>query len=304
MVANTKPPITAMPRGAFCSPPSPRASDMGSMPMIIAGTLTGLSVGRLFLAGAIPGVLLGLGLMAVTWYLSKKRNYPKGEKVPRRLLLKEFFGAFWALMLTVLILYGIIGGLFSPTEAAMVACVYAVVIGMFVYKDLSLRDLPAVILETGITTASIIVLVGLANLFAWILTSERIPQMVADAMLSVTTNKFLIILMINLLLLFVGTFMETIAALLTLFPTLLVVALRVGIDPIHFAMIAVLNLMIGLTTPPVGVCLFVASSIGKVSISRISRAGLPLLAVSIFVLLLVSYIPALSTWLPNLLFNR
>ena len=128
--------------------------------------------------------------------------------------------------------------------------------------------------------------------------------MVADLLLSITSNKYLIILLINLLLLFVGTFMETIAALLTLFPTLLAVALRVGIDPIHFAMIAVLNLMIGLTTPPVGVCLFVASSIGKVSISRIARAGLPFLAVSIFVLLLVSYIPALSTWLPNLLFNR
>ncbi|HRV99967.1 MAG TPA: TRAP transporter large permease, partial [Aminobacteriaceae bacterium] len=240
----------------------------------------------------------------VSWFISKKRNYPKGVKVPRRLLLKEFFGAFWALMLTVLILYGIVGGFFSPTEAAMVACVYAVVIGMFVYKDLSFKELPAVILETAITTASIIVLVGLANLFAWILTSEQIPQMVADLLLSITSNKYLIILLINFLLLFVGTFMETIAALLTLFPTLLAVALRVGIDPIHFAMIAVLNLMIGLTTPPVGVCLFVASSIGKVSISRIARAGLPFLAVSIFVLLLVSYIPALSTWLPNLLFNR
>lgn len=275
-----------------------------SMPMIIAGTLTGLSVGRLFIAGAIPGLLLGIGLMIVAYFISKKRNYPKGEKVPRRLLLKEFFGAFWALMLTVLILYGIVGGFFSPTEAAMVACLYAVVVGMFVYRDLSFRDLPGLILEASITTASIIVLVGLANLFAWILTSEQIPQMVADFLLGITKNKFLIILMINLLLLFVGTFMETIAALLTLFPTLLAVALQVGIDPIHFSMIAVLNLMIGLTTPPVGVCLFVASSIGKISISRISRANMPFLAVSIFVLFLVSYIPALSTWLPNLLFSR
>ena len=186
----------------------------------------------------------------------------------------------------------------------MVACLYAVVVGMFVYRDLSFRELPGLILEASITTASIIVLVGLANLFAWILTSEQIPQMVADFLLGITKNKFLIILMINLLLLFVGTFMETIAALLTLFPTLLAVALQVGIDPIHFSMIAVLNLMIGLTTPPVGVCLFVASSIGKISISRISRANMPFLAVSIFVLFLVSYIPALSTWLPNLLFSR
>jgi len=154
-----------------------------------------------------------------------------------------------------------------------------------------------------VTTASIIVLVGLANLFAWIMTSEQIPQMVADALLSVTENKYLILLMINVLLLFVGTFMETIAALLTLFPTLLAVAVQVGVDPIQFAIIAVLNLMIGLTTPPVGVCLFVASSIGKISISKIARANIPFLLVSIVVLLLVSYIPAISLWLPSLFFK-
>lgn len=273
-----------------------------SMPMIIAGTLTSLSVGKLFMAGAVPGILLGIGLMIVSYFISRKKGHPKGEKATRRQLLHEFFGAFWALMLTVLILWGIVGGVFSPTEASVVASLYALFVGLFVYRDLKVRDLPRILIDTAVTTASIIVLVGVANLFAWILTSEQIPQMVADALLSVTKNKYLILLMINVLLLFVGTFMETIAALLTLFPTLLAVATQVGIDPIQFAIIAVLNLMIGLTTPPVGVCLFVASTIGKISISRIARANIPFLVVSIIVLLLVSYIPAISLWLPGLFF--
>lgn len=273
-----------------------------SMPMIIAGTLTSLSVGKLFMAGAVPGILLGIGLMIVSYFISRKKGHPKGEKVGKRQLLHEFFGAFWALMLTVLILWGIVGGVFSPTEASVVASLYALFVGLFIYRDLKVRDLPRILIDTAVTTASIIVLVGVANLFAWILTSEQIPQMVADALLSVTKNKYLILLMINVLLLFVGTFMETIAALLTLFPTLLAVAVQVGIDPIQFAIIAVLNLMIGLTTPPVGVCLFVSSTIGKISISRIARANIPFLLVSIFVLMLVSYIPAISLWLPSLFF--
>lgn len=269
-----------------------------SMPMIIAGTLTGLSVGRLFIAGAIPGILLGMSLMVMAWYLSKKRNYPKGKKTTWKELAVEFYGAFWALLMTVIILYGILGGYFSPTEAAMVACLYAFIVGILIYRDLKIRDVPRILLETAATTSAILILVGFANLFAWILASEQIPQMIAKWMLSLTENKYLIILFINVLLLFVGMFMETIAALLTLFPTLLAVAVKVGIDPIHFAMIAVLNLIIGLTTPPVGVCLFVSSSIGKVSVSRVAKANIPFLAVSLIVLLMVSYIPALSTWLP------
>ncbi len=273
-----------------------------SMPMIIAGTLTSLSVGKLFMAGAVPGVLLGLGLMIVSYFISRKKGHPKGEKASKRHLLHEFYGAFWALMLTVLILWGIVGGVFSPTEASVVASLYALFVGLFIYRDLKVRHLPRILIDTAVTTASIIVLVGVANLFAWILTSEQIPQMVADALLSLTHNKYVILLMINVLLLFVGTFMETIAALLTLFPTLLAVAVQVGIDPVQFAIIAVLNLMIGLTTPPVGVCLFVSSTIGKISISRIARANMPFLIVSIVVLLLVSYIPAISLWLPGLFF--
>ncbi len=273
-----------------------------SLPMIIAGTLTGLSVAKLFIAGAIPGILLGLGLMAVSYAISTKRGHPIGDRHSLRDILQKFTGAFWALLMTVVILVGIVGGIFTPTEASIVAVLYALFVGVFIYGELHIRDIPGIIVETAITTASLMVLVGLANLFGWILTSEQIPQLIAKSMLNLTQNKYMILLLINLLLLFVGTFMETIAALIILFPVLLKVAVTVGVDPIQFAIIAVLNLMIGLTTPPVGVCLFVTAGIGRISLGKISKAILPFLLVSIFVLLLVTYIPQISLWLPGLLF--
>lgn len=274
-----------------------------SVPMIIVGTLTGLSVGKMFMAGAIPGLLLGVGMMLTVWILARRRNYPKGRWEGFGALLKASRGAFWALLMTAIILFGIVGGYFTPTEASVVAALYAFVIGLFVYKGFTLSDLPGILLESAIGSGGLILLVGLANVFGWILTSEQIPQAIAASMLSLTTNKYVIILLINILLLIVGTFMETIAALIILFPPLLAVAIQVGIDPIHFATFAVLNLMIGLTTPPVGVCLFVAANIAKISLGDISRAIWPFLVCNIVILFLVSYVPALSLWLPSLLFR-
>lgn len=274
-----------------------------SVPMIIVGTLTGLSVGKMFMAGAIPGLLLGVGMMMTVWILARVRNYPKEPWQGFGALLRASRGAFWALLMTAIILFGIVGGYFTPTEASVVAALYAFVIGLFVYKGFKLRQLPAILLESAIGSGGLILLVGLANVFGWILTSEQIPQAIAASMLALTTNKYLIILMINILLLFVGTFMETIAALIILFPPLLAVATQVGIDPIHFATFAVLNLMIGLTTPPVGVCLFVAANIAKISLGAITRAIWPFLLCNLVILLLVSYVPALSLWLPSLLFR-
>lgn len=274
-----------------------------SLPMIIAATLSGLSVGKLFLAGAIPGLLLGLGLMLVVYFVAKKKNYPKHEKSSLMQILKSFIDAFWALMMTMIILFGIIGGVFTPTEASVVALLYALFIGIFVYKKLNLKNISVVILDSMKTTASLMVLVGFANLFGFILITEQIPQRISDQILLWTTNKYAVLLLINLLLIIVGTFMETIAALLILFPILLKVAIAVDIEPMHFTVIAVLNLIIGLTTPPVGVCLFVASSIGKTSIGKVSQAGLPFLAVSLSVLVLVSLFPELSLFLPKLIMD-
>lgn len=272
-----------------------------SVPMIIVGSLAGVSVGRMFLAGAVPGLLLGVAMMITVYLLAVKRGYPKGRRATLRELLREGRTAFWALMMTVIILYGIIGGFFTPTEASIVASLYALVVGMYVYKGLTWRKLPAILTDTVLTSSALLLLVGLANLFGWILTSQQIPQTIAALIMTISDNPIVVILILNLILLFVGAFMETIAALIILFPALLGVATGVGMDPVHFAVMAVLNLMIGLTTPPVGVCLFVVAGIGKLQMLTVARAILPFLACNIAVLLLVAYVPAISLWLPDLL---
>lgn len=272
-----------------------------SLPMIIVGTLTGLSVSKLFLGGAIPGILLGIFLMIVAYIISVKREYPKDTKKPFNIVLKTFFSAFWALMMTVIILWGILGGFFTPTEASIVASLYAFIVGKFVYKELQWSQIPKIVLDTMKTSSAIMFLVGFAATFGWILASEQIPQLVAEFILSISSDKIVVLLLLNALLLFVGMFMETIAALIILFPVLLPVAVEIGMDPIHFGVMAVLNLMIGLTTPPVGVCLFAGASIGKISIAKATRAILPFLAVSLFVLMLVTFIPQITLFLPNLL---
>ena len=274
-----------------------------SVPMIIAATLSGLSVGRLFVAGAIPGLLLGLGLMAVAYVIAVRRKYPQLPRSTFRQISRGFVDTFWSLLMTFIILFGIIGGVFTPTEASIIAVLYAALVGAFIYRKLTLKNIPVIILDSMKTSASLMILVGFANLFGWILITEQLPQRISEGILSISHNKYLVLLLINLLLIFVGTFMETIAALLILFPILLKVAVTVGVDPVQFAVIAVLNLMIGLTTPPVGVCLFVASSIGKVSIGKVSRAGFPFLLVSLIVLALVTLIPEISLFLPGLFFD-
>ncbi len=272
-----------------------------SVPMIIVGTLTGLSVTRLFLAGAIPGVVLGFSLMAVTYYLSVKKNYPKGERPSLRAAFRALLDASWALGMVVLILVGILGGIFTPTEASVVAVVYALLVGILVYRELKPGDIPRIVMESVRMTTSVMVLVGLARLFAWIIATERIPQLVAQGILSISTNPFVVILLINAILLFVGCFMETVAALVIFVPVFLPVAMKIGMDPIHFAVMVVLNLIIGLTTPPVGVCLFVAANIARISLGDLVRASIPFLLVLLAVLFLVSYCPPLSLTLPGLL---
>jgi len=240
-----------------------------SLPMIIAGSLTGISIGKLFLAGAIPGVLLAIGLGIVSYSISIRKKHPKQPKASWKQRGKGFIHAFWALLMTF-------------------------------YRTLNWKSFFSVMTTSAGTTASLMLLVGFANLFGWILISEQVPQNLAELLLTITQNKFLLLLLINILLIIVGSFMETIAALLIVYPILLNVAVSVGIDPIQFSVIAVLNLIIGLNTPPVGVCLFVASGIGKVSMEKVAKAGFPFLLVSILVLMLVSYIPSLSLFLPGL----
>ena len=272
-----------------------------SVPMIIVGALSGISVGKMFLAGAVPGILMGLAMMVTAYWISRRNNHPREAWAGWGEVARSFAGAFWALFMTFLIVYGLLSGLSTPTETAVVASVYALLVGVLIYRELRLRALPGIIIESAVSAAGILALVGFANVFGWILVSERIPQAIADGVLGITDNKFLVILIINLLLLFVGMFMETIAALIILFVPLLSLAEAVGIDPLHFATFAVLNLMIGLTTPPVGVCLFVCAGIARLPLAPVVVAIVPFLLTNILVLLLVSYIPALATWLPNTL---
>jgi tripartite ATP-independent transporter DctM subunit len=274
-----------------------------SVPMIIVGSLSGISVGRMFIAGAIPGIMLGLAMMITVYIIARRRDFPRHPWQGVGELGRSFMSAFWALAMTALIVGGLLSGMMTPTETAVVASVYAFIVGVFIYRELPIKGVPKVLIDSAISSAAILALVGFANVFGWILVSERIPQVIATAVLSVTDNKILVILLINLFLLFIGMFMETIAALIVLFVPLLALAQAVGIDPLHFATFAVLNLMIGLTTPPVGVCLFVCAGIAKLPLSKVVRAIAPFLVCNIIVLLLVSYVPAFSTWLPSLLFD-
>ncbi|MFY0634072.1 MAG: TRAP transporter large permease [Vannielia sp.] len=272
-----------------------------SVPMIIVGALSGISVGKMFLAGAIPGILMGLAMMVTCYIISRRKNFPHQPWQGFGEVARSFGGAIWALAMTFLIIYGLLSGLATPTETAVVASVYAFFVGAFIYRELPLKLVPGIVIDSAVAAAGILALVGFANVFGWILVSERIPQAIADAVLSITDNKFLVLLLINLLLLFVGMFLETIAALIILFVPLLALSNAVGIDPIHFATVAVLNLMIGLTTPPVGVCLFVCANIARLPLAPVVVAIFPFLLTNILVLLAVTYIPPLATWLPSVL---
>lgn len=274
-----------------------------SVPMIIVGALSGISVGKMFMAGAVPGILMGVGMMITCYIIAVRKQFPRQEWQGLSEVLKSFFGAFWAIAMTGLIIGGLLSGLATPTETAVVASIYAFVVGALIYRELPVRAVPKILVDSAISSAAILVLVGFANVFGWILVSERIPQTIAAAVLQVTDNKYVVILIINILLLFVGMFMETIAALIILFVPLLSLAEAVGVEPLHFATFAVLNLMLGLTTPPVGVCLFVCANIAKIPLMPVVRSIAPFLISNIIVLLLVSYVPALATWLPSILLD-
>ena len=272
-----------------------------SVPMVIAGTLTNLSIAKLFVGGIMPGLIMGLGFIIPTYYMAKKRNYPKHERVPMKERVKIIKDVIWALLMPIILMVGILSGIFTPTEASIVTVLYAFVVGIFIYKEIKLKDIFPIFRDTVIAAGSVIILVGIANLFAWILTSERVPQTIANGILSITENPILVILIMNIVLLFTGMFMESIAAIIIMIPVLLPVATAIGMSPIHFSIMAILNLMIGLVTPPVGICLTTAAQIVKISTGRAIKANAPFLVVLILILALVSYVPAVTTFLPGLM---
>jgi C4-dicarboxylate transporter DctM subunit len=275
-----------------------------SVAMILYGVICQVSITKLFLGGIIPGLLMAIGLVILVHVVAKKNGYGihhEEVKVDIPPLGKAFKDAIWALMVPFIILGGIYSGFFTPTEAAVVACDFAIIVGLFVYKEFKFKDIPAILRRTAMTSGTVMLLVSCASALGRLLTLERVPSQIAEGLISISDNKFVVLLIINVFLLAVGMFMETYAAIIILAPVLLPTILTLGIDPLHFGLIMVVNLTIGLCTPPVGVNLFIAARIGNVSMERMFKWLGATLAVLIVVLLLVTYIPQLTLFLPNML---
>lgn len=259
-----------------------------------------ISIAALFMAGVLPGLLLGLTLASYCLYVAKKRNFPVGESIPLREALRIAADAMWGLATMVIILGGILSGVFTATESASIAVLWAFFVTMFVYRDYQWRDLPKLVHRTVKTVSIVMILIGFAASFGYIMTLMQIPLKITTALTAFTDNRYMILLLINFLLLGLGTLMDMAALLLILTPILLPVVTAVGIDPVHFGMIMIVNLGMGLITPPVGSVLFVGSAVGKLPIEQVVKALLPFFGLLMIVLGIVTYVPALSLWLPRL----
>ncbi len=275
-----------------------------SLPMVIYGISADVSIGKLFLAGVIPGLMMAVFLMLMVTEVARRRNMPRSAFPGIYGLWTAYKRAHWALMTPVILFGGMIAGWFTPTEAAGVATVYALVLGLFVYRDFDLKDLPRIIVDTVETTGVVLALVMMASALAWCLALSRIPQTIGPMFYEYAGSPLVFLLCVNGLLLFVGCFMEALAAMLILIPILTPAAAQFGIDPVQFGLIFVLNLMIGTITPPVGVVLFVTSKIAGISFEAMSRAIIPWLMPLLAVLLLITLWPPLTTWLPNLVMGK
>jgi tripartite ATP-independent transporter DctM subunit len=273
-----------------------------SIPAVIYAVSGGVSIGRLFAAGFIPGLIMALVLSVMIYFVCKKKNYPKRKRATLPEIWASIKDAFFALLSPVIIMGGIIGGIFTPTEAAIVAVFYSIAVG-FYYKSLSLREIPGLVMEALDVTVSVLFIVASASLFGLILTISQIPQTLAVSFTQLFPNMYVAFFMINIFLLFVGFFMEPTAALMILVPVLLPIITALHIDPVHFGIIMILNLMIGLLTPPVGMILYVLSSISSVPFERIARVTVPYVITLFCVLLFLTYFPQVVLFLPNLIFQ-
>ncbi|SOC11611.1 tripartite ATP-independent transporter DctM subunit [Ureibacillus xyleni] len=271
-----------------------------SMMFIIYGVGSGASIGDMFLAGVIPGILLSFSFICIIAFIGMKAQWPVQPKATFKEMISSFVSVLPALAVPVIIIAGILTGVFTATESAAIACVVAIIVGSLVYRELKVSSIPGVLSQTVITTAVITILIAMANIFGWMLSFEQVPQQIAAWMVSLSDSPIVFLLLVNIFLLLVGMFMDGIAALIILVPIFMPLLPTYGVDPIHFGIIICINLTIGILTPPVGSGLFIASSITKVSIGDLVKALWPFLIIALIVLLLLTYIPALSLWLPNL----
>jgi len=260
-----------------------------------------ISIAHLFLAGIVPGVMLGLSIMGLCLVISYKRGYPKGEVVPFRQALKIAAESIWGLMTVVIILGGILSGVFTATESGSIACAYAFFVSMFIYREAKWSELPQLLARVSRTVGMVMIMVGFSVAFAYIMALIRLPAIATEFFLSISDSKYVFLMLINILLLILGTFMDLAPMLLICTPILMPVIMKFGIDPIHFGMIMLLNLGIGLVTPPVGPTMVIGCAIGRVSMEQITKELWPFYIVMTIVLMIVTYVPEFSLWLPSFL---
>lgn len=273
-----------------------------SIPLLVYGVLANCSVAKLFLGGLIPGIGMGIALMILSYFVGKKRHYVGREKrAPAKEIFSSFKKAIWALITPIIIMGGILSGIFTATESAAVAVAYSLIIGFFVYKELSLKKLMKSLISAAKTTGTVLLVVGFAALFTWVITMQKIPQMIATFLSNSIHTKILMLLVINIILLIVGTFIDTTSAIVIFAPIFLEISPLYNIDPIHLGVIIAVNLSIGMCTPPLGVCLFVSSSQAKIPLSAMFKDLWPQLIALLIVLIIITYIPGTVTYIPNLL---
>ncbi len=275
-----------------------------SIVMVVYAAVTEVSVGRLFMAGVIPGILLGLMLMVAVWWRAGALKIKPPPKASTGEVLRTFRESMWGLALLVIIMGGIYGGIFTPTEAAAVSAVYALGVAVFIYRDLSVKQLPHVFLEAARTTVMLMFIVANALLFAHVLTTERIPQIIAEQIVGMGMTPWMFLAVVNIILLIAGNFMEPTGIILILAPIFFPIATQLGIDPIHLGVIMVVNMEIGMVTPPVGLNLFVTSGVTGMSLVEVTKAALPWLTVLLVFLLIITYVPVISVGLPDLVFGK
>lgn len=272
-----------------------------SIPFVIYGSITGVSIGKLFLAGFIPGALMGLAMMVGVYFVSKRRDFPMRERASIRFLLLTFKEAVLALFMPVIIIGGILGGLFTPTEAAVVASIYALIIGGFVYREITLADLPTILWTSIEQSVKVLFIISAAGFFGWMMVHQSIPEQVITGLTEFTSSRVTLLLVVIAVLIVLGCFLEGIAVLVITIPVFMPLIAQYGIDPVQFGVIMTLCSMLGLLTPPVGMSLYAVSSISGVPVGRLSVELSPYLLGIFMVLLLISFVPEISLWLPNLL---
>lgn len=270
-----------------------------SIPMVVYGSIAGVSVGKLFMGGAIPGLIMGLSMMVICYFTALKHNYHSVGAVSLRDFLKILQDSIWGLMAPAILLGGIYLGLFTPTEAAAVAAIYALLVGLLIYKELNLKVIRQILIKTVIGSTTVGFIIGAASLFGWVIANEGIPALLTQAFLSFTQNKYLILLIINILFFILGCFMEINAIMLLFLPIIIPVVSSVGIDLVHFGIVTVLNMMIGTLTPPFGMMTYIVTGIAKVPMTRVIREITPFIIVLILVLAVITYVPDIVMWLPN-----